>query len=287
MIIGKFSKKLFVFHFVIATLCLTFSHCPSVSALSLEGSVEHSERLQAASAELKVGVKFNEAMLGPDFEAATWRRIPKGLAGTWHRETKVWTKFKDYVDNRAADVHVEKQSRSTFTRGYQIDKNGDIWDCPSVRPRIKTEASDLVIYGQVTDREVLELNQDSMTIRGRHTEVQVSKQTDKIKNVIQVEAITKLLAEGPEKVHSTSSSKIFSATGSPLQLEESYADEKRVEPFKEVDNLNGVDLHDSFVRFLKANGLSDLVPTQQANVQDANGQDANKKEANNPDQHLN
>jgi hypothetical protein len=236
--------------------------CQVSLALSLEGSVEHSEQLKAAPQLLKPGIKFDEAMLGADYEESSWRRIPKGLAGTWHRETKVWTKFEDYVDNRSANVHVEKQSRSTFTRGYQVDKNGDVWDCPSVRPKIKTEAADLIIYGQVTDREVLALSQDSMTVRGRHTEVQVSKNTEKIRNVIQVEAITKLVAESPEVVHATSSSKIFSASGSPLQLEESYADESRVEPFKPIDNLDGVDLRNSFISFLKTNGLNQLIPLQ-------------------------
>jgi len=226
----------------------------------LKGGVEHSESLPALPPQLQPGAVFQRGVLGTTPATEGWRRLPNCMAGGWEDRNYTLDKFQNFVTGATITGPRVLQKYQNFTRGYQMDSAGDIWDFPPGRTQQTSETSTTTTYISVRSREVLEITHDRLVERANSLQIEVSVNSHRIVRVIQAEQIAKRQCVQPGIVHYTASIKSYTAQGAANTLEEQHGDETRVRDFASIGTLNGVDLKSSFNNYLVSHGLENLVP---------------------------
>ncbi len=235
----------------------------------LEGGVDHKVDLAPGLSALKPGGDFSIDFLRPQ-PNDSWVKIPSWLAGTW-RSLNALRTFK--YDEKSGQTDnssqiIQKTSREIF--GLQQDAAGDIWTLsinpnPTLGQERTLEGSEGT-PGQLTavDSFVISKNEyqltgaDRATITSSAEEIRVDKATNKIVSIETQKIIRKfnLLEDG--LVSCLCDQTNLEKDGTPASKQKFVIVSRRIEPFKNQDDLNAIKLKSSFEKFLDKTGQLNL-----------------------------
>lgn len=235
----------------------------------LEGGVDHKVDLAPGLSALKPGGDFSIDFLRPQ-PNDSWVKIPSWLAGTW-RSLNVLRTFR--YDEKSGQTDnssqiIQKTSREIF--GLQQDSAGDIWTLsinpnPTLGQERTLEGSE-GMPGQVTaiDSYAISKNDyqqagtDRATISSSSEEIRVDKATNKIVSIETQKIIRKfsLLEDGLVSCLCEQTS--FDKDGTPASKQKFVIVSRRIENFKNQDDLNAIKLKSSFEKYLDKTGQLNL-----------------------------
>ncbi len=193
----------------------------------------------------------------------TWVKIPKAFAGIW--QTRTETVQGGLQDNASmamqnnllttkqnsitqANALLGLQNSYTFMRGFQIDNEGNIWDCPNLR---NVQYHYLEIFGMqipkiyyISNRKILDISNDrlveDLTRTSLSGNVELNINMHVVKNLI-----------SPAKINSLYD--FILVNSDPKSIgEKLLIPEYKMADFQPLDVLYGIDLKDSFNTFLKS-----------------------------------
>lgn len=225
---------------------------PSAKARLLEGGLQHSEQLPPLSDQFKVGAVFNSDMLGHRTDFDEWVMIPPTLAGTWSRNGSILLSVHDIATDKWQYPNTRAVSHGTYTRGFQLDANGNIWDCPRARQQRFEMSSDgrTKVYIILTgNRQMLVTGPKTLHDYGEATIVDVDVVTGIIKRVERSEQVVERTAVKDGLVVAECQKSSYTTQGKLLTTATDRSEERRVAPFSSIDSLGGMDLKASFLRF--------------------------------------
>jgi hypothetical protein len=238
------------------SLNLAFAYviaCVPAHGLMLQAQVEHSERLQPVSNALAPGEVYDPRNLPtlPDSSAANhWYKVPRWLAGKWHKDSQTDYYRYDYTAKQTDTTTRVTEARGDGIWGTQIDDQGQIWQF-NPAPFVTTlDGGDQTVVQIVTISEPVEDTDQYFVRRSVDTQIKVDKASNVIKAVESGEQITAYVAEENGLIKRESSSKVFDRFGQPLVLGKSFSYEKRIADFAPQDNYQGKDLRAMFQEFL-------------------------------------
>jgi hypothetical protein len=220
----------------------------------LEGGLQHSEQLAPLSDQFKVGGTFNSDMLGRPPDTEEWVMIPPSVAGTFARSSSVLLSVHEIATNRWQYPNTRSYSHGQYTRGFQVDAGGNIWDCPRARQQRFEMSADgrtrtyIILTGR---RQMLVTGPRSLHDYGEATIVDVDVATGMIKRVERNEQVVERNAVQDGLVVADCQKSTYTPQGRLLATSTDRSEERRVAPFVPVDNLDGMDLKASFQRFLQ------------------------------------
>jgi hypothetical protein len=237
---------------------------PSASSPKpIQGGVEHSEVLPELIGELHPGKVYCDDLLMKAGTAGNdmWFHIPSWYAGARHSERMTVVYRYNYKTGETTQPMFSQLERQDSISGYQKDKNGGIWDYRQV-PRIQHVESDFVdAVLFVKSIHPVKDTAEQFVIEYEEISITLQKGSHKILQVTQQEQISTVSSPEPGLLRSDVSVKNFDMDGKPLRKEQSLVFSKIQKPFEQIDSLKGVDLKASFVDYLHANHLDELVPT--------------------------
>jgi hypothetical protein len=238
-------------------------------ATRLEGGINQKVDLAPGLASLKPGGDFSIDFLRPQAND-TWVKIPKWLAGTW-RSLNVLRTF--HYDEKSGETDNSSQILQKTTRemfGLQQDSAGDIWTL-AINPnptlgQERTREGTEGMAGQVTVMECFTISKndyqmtgtDRATVTSSAEEIRVYKPTNKISTIETQKLIRKfsLLEDG--LVSCLCEQTNFETDGTPVSKQKFVVVLRRIEPFKNQDDLNAIKLKSSFEKFLDKTGQLNL-----------------------------
>lgn len=229
-----------------------------VLAYTIEGSVEHVERMPSMSADLKAGAEFNQSTVKVD-PGNKWVKLPTWFAGTWlvKQETAVYQ--KDFRTGKVIDQHKTYQARQEFGYGHQVDRQGNVWHYVGVPYTSKSRLMEYDEYHKVSSKDFQAANDNEVRFRSVMDVIRVNPSTDTIVTSFQQESITSYRPVGEGVIELTSSTKSFNSAGLPQHETCNTATIKRSKPFKPVAEKDGKDLVALFHAFLTSQGLTNLI----------------------------
>jgi hypothetical protein len=222
----------------------------------LQGALQQTDTLPALPDRFQVSRPFSNDMLGQPDNLQEWVMIPRSLAGTWSRNGTILLSVRDELTHRETFPNSQSFPHGEFTRGFQMDASGNIWDCPRGR-RHRFETSDdgrsaeyIIITG---GRQMLVTGPDSLRDFGEVTLVDVDLRTRLIARVQRsVQVVTrKVIQDGIVQVDSTTGS--YTPEGKLLTTSVDRSFEKRTADFSRLDTLNGLNLRKGFEDFINSN----------------------------------
>jgi hypothetical protein len=241
------------------SIALAFFCCMTVAlnradCKLLEGALQQTDTLPALPDRFQVARPFSEDMLGQPDNLLEWVMIPSVLAGTWSRNGTILLSVRDELTHKETHPNSQSFPHGSFTRGFQMDANGNIWDCPrGRRHRFETSgdgrsAEYIIITG---GRQMLVTGPDSLRDFGEVTIVDVDLATRLITRVqrsVQV-VIRRVVQDGVVQVDSTTGS--YTPEGKLLSTSIDRSFEKRIADFSRMDTLDGLNLRKGFEDFFK------------------------------------
>jgi hypothetical protein len=234
----------------------------SSSKPPLQGSIEHSETLPGLSERLKPGSKYkDELLLELGTEANNdWYWIPKWYAGKRHAEEALILFRHDFNTGISSTPMQRQLERQDSVSGYQLDREGDIWDLKKTRfiQHIDSGAALAVLY--VKNMTPLAISNSQLVLKYDELSITYSKRDHKILEVVQQEQINKLAPIQPGLLRADISVKSFGWDGQPQRCEQSVMFSNIVEAFHPIDYLDDKDLRPMFRDYLIAHHLENLVP---------------------------
>ena len=237
---------------LIASLLLYFNCGLPGAAEPLQGGVEHSEELAPVDSRLLPGQVFDQRNLPPQGTTTGWYLIPNWYAGLWHRETQV---------NKIRFKNVERVSRRDSRRGFQMDELGGIWHYRNEPFTTQVDGGNIVDFKMMFVVEPVAISDRCVAIRAIDTTTSVSKQTNKIVSVKQFESFFSTVPVSETELYTDASMKAFDSKGRSVGANnKGYFREYKIQPFVEINYLNGKDLKEDFKLYLRSHGLSDRVP---------------------------
>ncbi|HEY9759638.1 MAG TPA: hypothetical protein V6C97_31050 [Oculatellaceae cyanobacterium] len=251
----------------IALLVFSLVTCiPLSDARLLEGGLQHSEQLPPLSDQFKVGGTFNSDMLGRRTDTDEWVMIPPTVAGTWSRNGSVLLSVHDITTDKWKYPNTLAVSHGTYIRGFQLDANGNIWDCPRARQQRFEMSSDgrtkvyIILTGK---RQMLATGPKTLHDYGEATIVDVDATTGIIKRVERSEQVVERTAIQDGLVVAECQKSSYTPQGKLLTTATDRSEERRVAPFSPIDSLDGMDLKASFQRFQQNQQNQPNQPNQQ------------------------
>jgi hypothetical protein len=235
----------------------------------LEGGINHKVELAPGLASLKPGSDFSIDFLRPQ-PNDSWVKIPQWLAGTW-RSLNVLRTFR--YDEKSGQTDnssqiIQKTSREIF--GLQQDSAGDIWTL-SINPN-PTLGQERTLEGSegtpgqltaidsyaISKNDYQQTGTDRATISSSAEEIRVDKATNKIVSIETQKVIRKfsLLEDGLVSCLCDQTS--FEKDGTPASKQKFVIILRRIEPFKNQDDLNAIKLKSSFEKYLDKTGQLNL-----------------------------
>ena len=248
--------RLFV---VIALVCSAFAGGPVYSKV-IDAEIEHKEFLPPVPAGFQAGASLDAPLPAVRVE---WFPVPDWMAGTWQKEGDQETFEEDFTSGRQQQTNFWLSNRVSLSFGHQMDALNTVWHAEVLPFR-----ADGNRQGGKDRRYVIDMNCNRSTpqfvslrfhsvvaaVDGRGR-VQGSRQQEEIVNFSP--------GASPGSVSSESSTKTFTDRGQPLYLTDSHTIRTRTAPFRQVDFLNGIDLHRSFIEFLNARNMANRIPQAQ------------------------
>jgi len=227
----------------------------------LQGSVRHSETVAPIPLQYGPGAKMDEQSLPKLIPENRWYPVPNWLAGTWQFKTETVTFLRSFDKKQYPPVPFTLHNEFQKTYGYQKDKSGQVWDYLKAPFRHKAKL-DGGLVGYVTEGtlEVVKSNNEEVLRRLTGVDSIVDSESQAIVLTNQKECFNRLTQFGEDAIHLDGSTKIFGMDGAAQVLKFSNMLGMRTKPFEIVDSLDGQNLRQMFVDFLKGNGKADLAP---------------------------
>jgi len=225
----------------------------------LQARIQHTETMPSVSPELRSGSKFN---LNITAESASnrWVKIPNWLAGTWIVDSEWTVSRQDCVTGQTSNAATYFKAKSRFTYGDQRDREGGIWHYLGVPYCSSTDFPSFTEYHQVSSKDFIENVPQRVSIKTEFAVIRVSKSTRQVIETLQQESITTYSFANVDQLDMTSSTKVFDQLGSARNIAGNQAVVTRAEPFEQIEQDNGKNLHELFRQFLLANNLARLLP---------------------------
>lgn len=240
-------------------LALLFSICcclcvsPCLRAEPLKAGIEFSDSLEPLKAGLREGQRMNLGAVETGKRNITaWRRIPNWFAGTWHKE-----KSTRMVNGKP----VSYQTRMDMITGYQMDAKGRIWQPVFVNVG-KVETDDYIEYMMPQRPTIYAMEKNKYTSFSLSTRVRIDKDTNQIMSSFQQEDLSVSTPQSDGVVKAVVECRVFNQDGRVKFEDTIEVLEQRIEEFNPIDEYNGIDYRDSFVKFLEASGHPELIPPE-------------------------
>jgi hypothetical protein len=246
------SAKVFLFA-LLCSICCSFCVSPSLSAEPLKAGIEFSDSLAPLQSGLREGQRMNLGAVETGKRNITeWRRIPNWFAGIWHKE-----KSTRFVNGRP----VSYQTRADLITGYQMDAKGRIWQPVFVNVG-KVETDDYVEYQMPQRKTIYAMEKGKYTSFSLSTRVRIDKDTNQIMSSFQQEDLSVSTPQSDGVVKAVVECRVFNQDGRVKFEDTIEVMEVRVEEFNPIDEYNGIDYRDSFIKFLEASGHPELIPAE-------------------------
>jgi len=229
----------------------------------IQGGVEQDDVLPGLPDKYKEGSPLDKADLQRLTPDNNWFPIPEWFAGKWFGEDRVVESVQSYRTGLRKDLHITMKQPIESSHGHQRDKTGQIWEYIEI-PRWKQ--ADLRLdkqYLRLLRQDVIESNSTSVVLKDLHNQMVVGDDAKQI--ILSSFLVQQKSIYVPEKDgHMTllASMKKFDSDGKPMALERCSMLLTRTGPYTEVDSLDGLDLKQLFVEYLKKIGRPDLLPAQ-------------------------
>jgi hypothetical protein len=159
--------------------------------------------------------------------------------------------------------------QGTYVRGFQVDANGNIWDCPRARrQRFETinqgkTRGYIIITGR---RQMMVTGPYSIRDYGEVTLVDVDVASGVITRVERSEQVVERRIVQDGVIVTDGNNRAFTPQGEPISTSTDRSEERRIAAFAPVDSLNGMDLRASFQKFIQANSAANSVPNSANSV---------------------
>lgn len=227
---------------------------------TIQGGVSHDVKLPGLPDEFHVGKKFDETNLQALTPANYWMPIPEWYAGKWHSEFKTVEYGEDLKSGLSTSEQQTVKEVADTVHGHQRDKKGQIWEFLRIPRWQKVETPLGTGYLRALAEDIIENSPSQITLKVLNNQMTVDNQTLRIVNSNQVQQIGTFIPVEDGLMKLEASLKNFDEHGSPLLLVRMSKLIKRVGPYEEIDNLDGLDLKKLFAEYLRNNGKADLVP---------------------------
>ena len=235
----------------------TFGPLPAAWAYTIEGKIEHVEKMPAVDRRFTPGAEFDQnAELSPDNR---WIKIPNWLAGSWSARDETAVFSRDYRSGREDNRRHDFKAKQNFAYGQQIDKTGQVWHYLGVPYTSKSVHSDSREIHQVTDKQLLKASDEEIEFRAVATVLIIGNDSERIKRTYQQESLTTYQPISNDRITMTASTKVFDASGKAQTLQQNEAMIKRSKRFESVNEKDGKNLLVLFRQFMTAKGLADLL----------------------------
>ncbi len=232
-----------------------FFFAGAVDGKVLRAEINHSDVADPVEAKLMPGQVYDSANLpaGAEGDTNNWYKIPKWLAGTWHKDTQTNSYLYNYVTRQEDSAQRTVVAKGNGVWGYQTDGQGQIWEF-NPAPYVDTvDGGTDTIVQLIRSSERVEISDSRFVKNTLDTQLRVDKSTGVIKTVQTAEQISTYTIDSPGVLKRETSSKIFGHDGRPLMLARSIAYESKVAEYQPRDVINGKNLKSMFQEYLDQN----------------------------------
>jgi len=225
-------------------------------AQPLQGGIESNDTIGPVAPPLQAGATFDEHNLPALHTRTGWYMVPGWFAGLWHRETQ--------TNKIGLFRTVTQVSRRDRLRGYQIDKNGRIWQAHDEPNVVIVDTGKALDY--ILDRvlQPLTVRDDLVVIRFVGSDIVVEKSSRRIVRSGQREEIQELRPGANNTLHCQSKLTRFDQNGKNLGTISGSWDETLIKPFQPLDYYQGRNYFQDFCQYLQSIGQADAIPRRQA-----------------------
>lgn len=227
----------------------------SVDGKTLKAEINHSDIADPIEAKLSPGQTFDVANLPPGSTGETnnWYKIPKWLAGTWHKDSQTNSYQYNYLTHKEDATPKTIMAKGNGIWGTQTDIQGEIWEF-NPAPYVDTvDGGADTIVQLIRSSEPVEVTSDRFVKNTLDTQLRVDKETRLIKSVQTAEQISTYTIDSPGVLKRETSSKVFGHDGKPIMLARSVAYETKVAEYAPRDEINGKNLKNMFQDYLEQN----------------------------------
>ncbi|HIA55709.1 MAG TPA: hypothetical protein EYN91_27100 [Candidatus Melainabacteria bacterium] len=231
----------------------------AVNGKVLRAEINHSDVADPVEAKLLPGQIFDVANLPPGStgDANNWYKIPKWLAGTWHKDSQTNAYQYNYVTRQEDSTPRTVIAKGNGIWGTQTDAQGEIWEF-NPAPYVDTvDGGADTIVQLIRSSEPVEATTDKFVKNTVDTQLRVDKATGRIKTVQTAEQISTYTIDSPGVLKRETSSKVFGHDGKPIMLARSVAYENKIAEYQPRDTLNGKNLKLMFQEYLEQNKAID------------------------------
>ncbi len=238
------------------------SSTASPKSTKLQGGVSHAEEMPGLPEGLRIGKAYSDDLLqgAASQSNSDWYYIPAWYAGVRHSEDAMIVYRYDFATGEESNPMLRQLNRQDSRAGYQVDKNGGIWDYKHIPMIQHVESDDCNAILYLRSLTPISGSDDRLVIKYNEVSISVSKRTNKILRVVQQEQINTVSSPIPGTLRVDVSVKSFTADGKPERQEQSVMITKITKPFEKIDELNGQDLRPLFRDYLISHNLEKLMP---------------------------
>ncbi len=222
---------------------------------TLKAEINHSDVADPVEAKLLPGQLFDAANLPPGStgDSNNWYKIPKWLAGTWHKDSQTNSYQYNFQTRQEDSTQRTVIAKGNGIWGTQTDAQGEIWEF-NPAPYVDTvDGGADTIVQLIRSSEPLEVSNERFVKNTLDTQLRVDKATGKIKTVQTAEQISTYTIDSPGVLKRETSSKIFGQDGKPLMLARSIAYENKIAEYQPRDAINGKNLKSLFQEYIEQN----------------------------------
>ncbi len=213
--------------------------------------LKHLGALPRVNPHLRPGIIFSDTSLPATDTNEGWYWIPKWKAGKWHRETQ------RVINQRETRTMI---SRADNFRGWQTDKNGEIWEYYQEPYKQTIDGGNAIAMKVLRGSKPIAISEKQVIYRMTGTTIEIEKRTKRIVRVYQTEEIIRDVPLSDGKYQEITSLRMYDRNGKAIENQTSYAVCERTGAYSPVDFLNNRDMRASFKNFLTKNNLADLIP---------------------------
>lgn len=228
------------------------------ASFTLQGGIEHSEKLAPVEKQFRHGAKLDSSKLQDAAQANRWYRLPDWAAGTWTSVQSTKTYIHDLKNNLEQSTPITRSTKMEFTWGFQQDKEGHAWEYAKEPYSLSVDTADHRVIKRVLKREFLELDESKVTLKTITENIVVDK-FNKVMRTVQSENI-QTCQPGPNQCMTCSASyKLFDEQGKPVELGKETNVSRKIAPFKSIDEYEGKNMPLLFREYLSSQGKAELL----------------------------
>ncbi len=196
----------------------------------------------------------------PAFDASReWYRIPKGLAGEWRPQGLVnsaWYKLPEGFTSTSSKV-LDIVPGIMTPRGVQVDAVGDIWDFDHCSPDRWQSYGDTCLHFKEFAKLASRTDSNRMCFLSAFSVFMIDAASKKAEVVQRFQMLQSESVINASSISFAVSIFEFDDAGKAISRTDFCGTKTRVADFQKDDRYR-----DSFAKFLRANGLNNLIPSQ-------------------------